>query len=213
MTSSRFTRPRGLTLLEVAIILTVIAASSMFAIPRIQSTRIVANEMNARAVLLEIQAAERTFLSQNNGETYGVLNELLGDGRRVRVVTAPRAMARASLKPQGAAFFEKGYHFTVYLPGAGLPGVNFDGLANLDLTRMNKDFIAYAWPIVYGYSGRNVYAINSTGELRQYRNDRDPPFAGLAEAPPANLAATSGDAFGGPPAAIRDVRFEPIGNR
>ncbi len=209
-------RPRGLSLLEVAIILMVVAAASMFAIPRIQSSRIVANETNAREVLREIQAAERQFLAQNAGKTYGVLAELLGAVELRPVQSKPRTLVRPGLRSQGPAFSEKGYLFTVFLPGhgvRGLTGVAEVNLANLDLGRMNQGFLAYAWPVMHGYSGRTVYAIDATGELRQYRNDRDPPFSGLGDPPPANLAAVSGDPFGGPSAELRDVHFDPLSAR
>lgn len=206
-------RPRGLSLLEVTIILMVVAAASMFAIPRIQSSRIVANETNAREVLREIQAAERQFLAQNDGKTYGVLTELLGAVDLRPVQTKPRALVRPGLRSQGPAFSERGYLFSVFLPGHGTAGVAEANLANLDLGRMSKGFIAYAWPVMHGYSGRTVYAIDAAGELRQFRNDRDPPFSGLGDPPPANLAAVSGDAFGGPSAELRDVHFEPLSAR
>jgi hypothetical protein len=60
-----------------------------------------------------------------------------------------------------------------------------------------------------GYSGRLVYMIDETGELRQYKNDLDPPYSGLGNRPPLNLGARKGSAFGGPPPNVRDLKIEP----
>ena len=203
---------RHLSLLEVAIVLVVIAALSLFAIPQIQSRRILANEQQARTVLRQIHDAQRQFRDVNHGETYGFLPELLGEERRTDIRVKPRVLAATGLRPSGFAHVKDGYHFSVVLPGRGVPGVTQEDYANADFEKLDEGFLAYAWPVMAGYSGRLVYVIDASGELRQYRNDRDPPYSGLAAPPPANIGARRGDAFGGPPPGSSAIKFEPSAN-
>jgi competence protein ComGC len=202
---------RSLNLLEIAVVLIVIAALSLFAIPRVQSRRILVHEESARSLLREIQAAEREFLLANDGSTYGFLKELLGNEHRDKVRVKPRMLAASGLRPEDYAHVRDGYLFMVVLPGRGIAGVTHDTYANADFSKIGSGFLAYAWPVMAGYSGRLVYMIDETGEMRQYRNDLDPPFSGLAAPPPLNLGAKKGGPFGSPPP-LANMKIEPASN-
>jgi hypothetical protein len=209
MTGPETPKSRHLSLLEVAIILTIIAAGSLFAIPQVQSRRILVHEQRARTLLREIWVAEKEFLLANDGKTYGFLKELLGFEQRAGVNVLPKLLAASGLRSHDYAHDRDGYLFMVVLPGRGVAGVTHDDYANADFDKLGKGFLAYAWPIMSGYSGRLVYMIDESGELRQYKNDLDPPFSGLGARPPLNLGARKGGAFGDPPPAARDLRLEP----
>lgn len=209
MTGPEHPKSKHLSLLEVAIVLTVIAAVSLFAIPQVQSRRILVHEQRARVLMREIWAAEKEFLLANDGQTYGFLKELLGHEQRAGVHVQPRLLAASGLRPQEYAHDRDGYLFMVVLPGKSVPGVTHDDYANADFGKLGKGFIAYAWPIMAGYSGRLVYVIDESGDLRQYKNDLDPPLSGLGTRPPLNLGARKGGAFGDPPPSVRNYRLEP----
>src|SRR5262245_23275150 len=98
MTGPAHAKGRHWSLLEVAIVLVVIAAASLFAIPQVQSRRILVHEQRARALLREIWAAEKEFLLANDGKTYGFLKELLGVETRVGVRVLPRQLAASGLR-------------------------------------------------------------------------------------------------------------------
>jgi type II secretory pathway pseudopilin PulG len=209
MTGPEPHKSRHLSLLEVAIVLTVIAAASLFAIPQVQSRRILVHEERARALLREIHAAEKEFLLANDGATYGFLKELLGNEHRSGVHVTPKLLAASGLRASDYAHDRDGYHFMVVLPGRGVPGVTHDTYANADFEKLGSGFLAYAWPIMSGYSGRLVYVIDETGELRQHKNDLEPPFSGLAAPPPLNFGARKGGPFGEPPPIVRTAKIEP----
>jgi hypothetical protein len=210
MASPEAHKTRHFSLLEVAIVLIVLAAFSLFAIPHFQSRKMLAHEDSARTLLRQIHEAQTQFKLANEGRTYGFLTELLGVELRADVRVKPKMLAATGLKPMGTAYLKDGYLFALYLPGRGVPGVSHDDYANADHARLGAGFLAYAWPVMAGYSGRHVYVIDHEGTLRQYRNDRDPPFSTLYAPPPPNLAARKGDAFGGPPPGFEDVKFEPV---
>lgn len=203
---------RHLSLLEVAILLIVIATFSLFAIPQVQGRRILVHEERARALLLEIHVAEREFLLANEEKTFGFLDELLGADWRKGVRTRPKMLAASGIEVKEGTYLRDGYLFIVALPGRGVAGVTKDNYANADFDKLRSGYLAYAWPVLAGYSGRFLYVIDQTGELRQCRNDRDPPFSGVAFPPPLNLGSRKGDAFGGPPPLAHDLKFETVPN-
>jgi hypothetical protein len=205
-------RRRHLSLLEVAIVLMVLASISLFAIPRIQSRRLLTNEGEAQELLRRIHAAQEQFLQANDGATYGFLGELLGDELRSGVRVKPRLLVAPGLKSFTFAHIKDGYLFTIALPGRGVPAVTHDRYANADFDRLGGGYLAYAWPVMAGYSGRRVYVIDQTGALRQYANDQSPPYSGVDAPPPLDFGATRGGPFGDPPAIARERRLEPVGS-
>src|SRR5204862_5313469 len=98
----------------------------------------------------------------------------------------------------------------VALPGRGVSGVTKESYANADFEKLDEGYLAYAWPVMAGYSARMVYVIDQTGELREYKNDRDPPFSGSSNPPPWNLGSRKGDPFGGPPPIAHDLKFDLV---
>src|SRR5262245_16333055 len=103
MTSPEPRTSRHLSLLEIAVVLIVIAALSLFAIPQIQSRRILVHEGRARELLRQIRDAEQQFFLANDGRTYGFLPEIMGAEVRPDVLVKPRVLAASGLKSLGFA--------------------------------------------------------------------------------------------------------------
>ena len=209
MTGPKPSKRGSLNLLEVGIVLIVIAALSLFAIPQVQSRRILVHEESARSLLREIHVAESEFLLANDHSTYGFLKELLGIEHRDQVRVKPRLLAASGLQAEEYAHSRDGYLFMVVLPGRGVAGVTHETSADADVAKLGAGFLAYAWPVMAGYTGRLVYVIDQTGELRQCRNDLDPPYSGLGAPPPLNLGARKDGPFGSPPR-IAGVKLEAV---
>ena len=209
MTGPKPSKRGTLNLLEVGIVLIVIAALSLFAIPQVQSRRILVHEESARSLLREIHVAEREFLLANDHATYGFLKELLGIEHRDQVRVKPRLLAASGLREAEYAHERDGYLFMVVLPGRGVAGVTHATYPDADAGKLGLGFLAYAWPVMAGHTGRLVYVIDETGDLRQCRNDLDPPYSGLSAPPPLNLGARKGGPFGNPPR-IAGVKLEPV---
>src|SRR5262249_24384531 len=111
MTSPEPRTSRHLSLLEVAVVLIVIAALSLFAIPQVQSRRILVHEGRARELLRQIHDAEQQFFLANDGKTYGFLPEILGGevAGRSEVQVKPRVLAASGLTSLGFAHLKDGY--------------------------------------------------------------------------------------------------------
>jgi type II secretory pathway pseudopilin PulG len=197
---------RGATLVEAAIVLMIIAAASLFAVPWFQSSQIRANESEARRQLRELAAAEERFLDQNGGRTYGLLHELLGEASRRDVVVEPPALAAPGLKRLDLMAQKKGYLFCLYLPSeAGSTPYR----RRLDTERAGAAFVAYAWPVNAGYSGRLVYVVDESGVVRQWANERGRELQGFDHPPSDNFAPHPKKAFGDPPPNMRSATWEP----
>lgn len=72
-------------------------------------------------------------------------------------------------------------------------------------------WVAYAWPVAYGISGRAVYALDDRGRLFRTENAIE-PFSGPASAPPADfLGRELEESVYGPSSAwVRRVRWQPV---
>lgn len=188
----------GATLVEAALALALIATASLFAIPYVQSVQVRGNEEEARRVLRALVDAEARFLKQNDGRTYATVAELLGESTRRDVVVEPRALTEPGLKRLEAMLQKKGYLFTVYLP----PHRSAE-----TASRRPPAYVAYAWPVNAGYSGRLVYVADESGVVRSWTNDRGREVQGFDDPPRPNFAPHPTSAFGDPPTAMRSATW------
>jgi prepilin-type N-terminal cleavage/methylation domain-containing protein len=208
MRELRRRRDRGITLVEVAVVLMVIAVASLFAVPYLQSARILANEEDAARVLRAVADSQKEFRRRNGDRTYGLLPELMGEPLRRGIVAETRLLNFPGLKRVDAAFVQyKGYQFAVYLPTA--KGGTWMS-RGVDSRKAAQSFIAYGWPVNLGYSGRMIFAIDETGQLRRHADERGREVRGEGFPPAPNFAPHASDAFGPPPPEQRAAIWEPV---
>ncbi len=197
---------RSFSILECFILLALVSAAATVAIPRWASDRIVTNEQRAAVMLREIAAAQAAFHLRNG--TYGLLEDLTGDPSSRGLKVDP-ACLEAPTPWLGAAEFN-GYLFSVYLPtkqGHGaLSHVEVDPEAGA------KAWVAYAWPVHYGITGRRVLVVTPAGEVFAYEN-AVMPFTTRERRPFAELAWAKLDPktpFEEPGGWVTQVRWDPV---
>lgn len=209
MSTSRPRRSeRGITLVEVAVVLMVIAVASLFAVPYFQSARILGNEEEALRVLRAVSAAQSAFHQKNDGATYALLPELVGETLRRGVTADVRLLSLPGLKRIDASFLQyRGYQFGVYLPTA--KGGTW--LARgVDSRKAASSYVAYAWPVNHGYSGRMIFAVDETGVIRRCADERPTEVRGETYAPGPAFAPHPKEAFGPTPPEQRSAIWEPV---
>lgn len=212
-------RPPGFTLVELLVVLAIIAIIATLALPFLLSSKISANESAAMATVrligqaqLQFAAAAAADANENGNGEYGTFGELSG-GVAVRAAAGGTHFMKPTLV--GPAFrgisplgeiVRGGYHFRIYLPGAGgeglleLPGGGADAAVSAD--KAESMWCVYAWPARFSVTGRRTYFTNQSGGL--YVTE-DPVYSG-AGAPIAPGAAL---AVGG---AINSIEGVPAHN-
>lgn len=183
-------RDQGKIVLEAVIVIFLAIAGALFHIPRGESRALLANENGAAEVLRMLGRAETRFRGQmpQDGVRYAFLSELFGESTRWlggTYIDEELSRRFSTRNVTGEILEDGGYRFVIYLidaknqpiaiPDAGRP---VDGF-----------WIAYAWPVSYGVTGRRVFVADSRGivrswdnRLRTYGGDTMPP-AGLAPSP------------------------------
>lgn len=180
-------RRAGLTLPEIAVVLFLMAAIAIVAVPQFLSGRILSNEENAVKFLRRILAAEQEFLERAEGKSYGFLSELVGEGERRKAWrdAAPLLELPAESWKHGVLTIG-GYHFVLFL--ADKRQRPLARAEERDDEAAPRFFVLYSWPVAYGASGRQVYAATNSGEVWSYQNVNS-PYSGLRSVPPAALLA------------------------
>jgi hypothetical protein len=200
------TRGRLLIVTVVALAILSLSIGAVFHIVRgeLRRERFDRGEREAARTLRKIALAQEHFRTQRwidadrdgHGE-FGFLQELCGtawrDDRRPSMV--PRldpALGSSVRSAFGIASWE-GYAVLLYLPGARravpesdpLPRPNSPGPV---VDRQESHWVAYAWPLRYGTTGRRAFAVDETMEVVETANDRD-PYQGVTDRVPAASAA------------------------
>jgi hypothetical protein len=168
-------RERALTSFELLLLLGMVALIAAIAVPGLRHARIVANEAAAVRLLLEIARAQARAklqvwvdLDRDDEGEYVPLEELAGVPARGRQAAAPRWLDLELVWQEGIASYH-GYYVQVHVPSAvaakgeqpaALP---VGGLAAADLCE--RQFVAYAWPIVHGATGYRTFAIDEQGVI------------------------------------------------
>jgi prepilin-type N-terminal cleavage/methylation domain-containing protein len=199
----------GFTLIELAIVIVLIAILAMLAIPHTLSSKVTANESAVVATLRTVLAAQAQFkqatvvdANGNGAGEYGYFAELSGTadlrsdeagGTSARRHTPTLISAAFGDTSSAGTMQRAGYVFRMYLPDAanGFRGeaggrAGAQGVS-IGATNAETFWACYAWPIIYGNSGRHAYLITQGGELLKCAN-RTQRYSGLAKAPAPGTA-------------------------
>jgi prepilin-type N-terminal cleavage/methylation domain-containing protein len=221
------TRPRGFTLIELMIVISIIAIIASIAIPQLLRSRISSNEVTAIGTLTTLRTVESQFQQAryvdqyNNGVgEYGLFQELTG-------VAIPRGRTGAcglgefisqelgAVDANGIAQ-KAGYNFLIYLPTDGVGPAAKEGDINLTTTiAANADeqenrWCCYAWPISRTQTGNRAFCVNQTGTVYQSPNDvATQLYSGAANMPAAQAAFIA--VPGNPPVTNLGGRFPKLG--
>lgn len=173
---------RGITLLELLIILIVIALIVTIALPSLLSSRLSANENSAIGTIRQVLQSQVQFVARKEADLngngtgeFGTFGEMSGNVA-VRAANGgttflePGVVNRSfgAISPVGE-MLRGGYYFRIYLPGAGgeglieLPGGGAD--ASVDPAKAEATWCVYAWPANYGSTGRRTFFANQLGDI------------------------------------------------
>jgi len=184
---------RGLTLIQIMIIVSVLSAVAIVAIPNVLQSRLAANETMAINTLKYIAEAQDNFrqeLEQNednddSGE-YGTFGQLSGAVKtsKGRFAATPFLDERFKVgEPDGIAE-TTGYRFRMFLPTKER---KLRDSVSTVIDEKEIFWCAYAWPIEPGRSGNRVFFIKEDNLV----------FA--LDASKAKLPVDAGTAFMGEP--------------
>lgn len=197
---------RGITLLELLIILVIIAVIMTIALPSLLSSRVSANENAAIGTIRQILQSQVQFVARKEADLngngtgeFGTFGEMSGNVA-VRAASGgttflePGVINRSfsAISPLGE-MYRGGYYFRIYLPGSSgeglieLPGGGAD--PNVDASKAEATWCVYAWPANYGSTGRRTFFVNQLGDIvftdsSVYSGAGAPIAPGAALAPP-----------------------------
>jgi prepilin-type N-terminal cleavage/methylation domain-containing protein len=194
-------RSRGLTLVEVAITVAILALLTTMAVPNYLGSRAESNEAAVVATLRSLVDAQAEFRlaayvdrdGDGTGE-YGTLGELAGrrplPGKTSPVDLHLLPSVLGETGPDGRALCGN-YWFAIYLADVGGRGTADTPGAReaMDPEFAERRWTCIAWPVEHGVTGEHTYFVNEQGEVRRNRTER---YSGTDRVPPAGAALVYG---------------------
>ena len=203
----------GFTVPEIAIVAFVLAAIALVIVPTQVSDRMVEQEDRAVQFLRSLSDAQDAFFKNSENETYGFLSELIGtEPRRDRFLDMAPPLVVSDARWDVDLLVFGGYCYVVYLADEERRPLK-RAQDRTDDAACPAAWVAYAWPLEYGETGRQVYAANQSGTVWEFQNARG-SFSGPLKIPPAGMIASvvpSEDfPFRPPSKALKSLRWQRV---